>query len=60
MKEVILELMQNAEDNGYPVWDDYPEQVAVELIYYTDMFTEEDFYVMIGLVEEIQKERNSA
>ena len=60
MKELILELMQNADDNGYPVWGDHPEQVAAELINYTDMFEEKDFWTMIGIVEEIQKERNNA
>lgn len=33
MKEVILELMQNAEDNGYPVWDELPRKSANHTIY---------------------------
>jgi hypothetical protein len=57
MKELLLELMQNAEENGYPLWDWLPEDVAWEIQAYVDEFELSDFSAIVEAVIEIQKER---
>lgn len=57
MKEQLLELMQNAADNGQPVWDWGPDEVAWEIQSYVDEFAEADENQMIEAITEIQKER---
>jgi hypothetical protein len=58
MKELLRELMQNAADNGDPVWDWNPEEVAWEIRAYVDEFVEVDTEQMIEVIKEIQEEMN--
>jgi hypothetical protein len=57
MKELLIEMMQNAEDNGYPVWGWHPSLVADEILAYTDDFAEADYDEMVAAIAEIQGER---
>ena len=60
MKELLLELMQNSADNGQPVWDWEPENVAWEIQAYVDEFADADTEQMIAVIKEIQEEMNNA
>lgn len=60
MKEMLLELMQNAADNGEPVWNWEPDTVAWEIQAYVDEFAEADTEQMIVVIKEIQEEINNA
>ena len=60
MKELLLELMQNSADNGQPVWDWEPENVAWEIQAYVDEFADADTEQMIAAIKEIQEEMNNA
>ena len=59
MKEQLLELMQNSADNGQPVWDWSPDEVAWEIQAYVDEFAEVDTDEMIAVIKEIQEELNN-
>ena len=60
MKELLLELMQNSADNGQPVWDWEPENVAWEIQAYVDEFADADTEQMVAAIKEIQEEMNNA
>jgi hypothetical protein len=57
MKELLIELMQNAEDNGYSVWGWQPRDVADDILAYTDDFDEYDYVALVDAITEIQEER---
>jgi hypothetical protein len=57
MKSIIAEHLQNAQDNGYPCWNEDPKHVAEDLLAYTDDFDELDFDAMVIVIREIQEER---
>lgn len=60
MKTLLHELMQNTADNGQPVWDWKPEEVAWEIQAYVDKFADADTDQMIKAIKEIQQETNNA
>lgn len=60
MKQQLLELMQNAADNGQPVWDWEPLELVWEIQAYVDEFSEIDEEIMIENIKEIQKEYRNA
>lgn len=60
MKELLLDLMQNAADNGQPVWNWEPDAVAWEIQAYVDELAEADTEQMILVIKEIQEEINNA
>lgn len=59
MKQELLELMQNSAENGQPVWDWKPEEVAWEIQAYVDEFAEVNTDEMIAAIKEIQEEVNN-
>ncbi len=59
MKELLIELLQNAADNGQPVWDWSPDSVADEILAYVDDFDESDYDEMVAAITEIQGERKN-
>ena len=60
MKELLIEMMQNAADSGQPVWDWHPDLVADEILAYVDDFAENDYDEMVAVITEIQGERKNA
>jgi hypothetical protein len=58
MKAEILELMQNAELNGYPCWNEHPDVVAGEIAAYTDV-SYVSFKELVDIVTQIQQEHNA-
>jgi hypothetical protein len=59
MKEQLLELMQNSADNGQPVWDWRPDEVAWEIKAYVDEVAEVNTDEMAAIIKEIQGEQNN-
>jgi hypothetical protein len=57
MKSIIAEHLQNAQDNGYPCWNEDPKHVAEDLLAYTDDFNESDYDAMVIVIREIQEGR---
>lgn len=58
MKLLLEEMMINAAEDGMPVWDWDPEEVAWEIKAYTDDLAEASIEEMTTLIKEIQDERN--
>jgi hypothetical protein len=57
MKEYIKELLENAEENGYSLWDWSAENIANDLIAYGYNFEEAQFDTIVMAVKQLQEER---
>jgi hypothetical protein len=58
MIQEVLELMENAEENGYPVWDWDPEELAEDIIYNCGgQFDESDLPHIIKAIRYIQNKK---
>ena len=57
MKEYIKELLENAEENGYSLWDWSAENISHDLIAYGYNFEEKQFDDIVMIVKQLQQER---
>lgn len=57
LKEIILEKMFNAEDNGYPVWGWEADSIADEMFAYSDVLQGENYDEVVLIITEILENR---
>jgi hypothetical protein len=49
----VRELLENSEDNGYPVWENDPEDIAASIIEQTGFYENEDFQILVEVIKEV-------
>jgi predicted acetyltransferase len=59
LKTLLAELLQNSEENGYPVWSLTPKVIADDIIEKTGFSFDEEYDVVIETIQTILNEHNT-